>query len=277
MRPDEDTLARRARAFDQLAEIDLSLEAIGIRTAWSAPPGEIGALIAQLRPEAGSRPLIRVGGNGDGGYLVPDDLKGVTACFSPGVSDCSDFESELARRGIRSFLADASVDGPAEANPLFDFEKRFLGDATDATHMRLADWVAAKADPAETEMILQMDIEGAEYPVLLDTPDEVLRRFRILAIEFHGLGAMMDGDGIRFFRHLFGRLLRHFAVVHIHPNNIGRVARFGVHEVPDIMEFTFHRRDRHVSTGRAGPFPHPLDVRNVADYDDVVLPPCWRL
>ena len=49
--------------------------------------------------------LIRVGSEHDGGYLVPDDLESISSCFSPGVSTNADFETELARKGIPSFLA----------------------------------------------------------------------------------------------------------------------------------------------------------------------------
>ena len=31
--------------------------------------------------------LVRLGGNNDGGYLLPNDLEGITACFSPGVDN----------------------------------------------------------------------------------------------------------------------------------------------------------------------------------------------
>jgi hypothetical protein len=40
-------------------------------------------------------PLIRLGADGDGGYLVPDDLEDVAACFSPGVDDRASFESAM--------------------------------------------------------------------------------------------------------------------------------------------------------------------------------------
>lgn len=49
--------------------------------------------------------LIRVGRD-DGGYLIPDDLRGVGECFSPGVSDTADFELEMVNRGIKCYLAD---------------------------------------------------------------------------------------------------------------------------------------------------------------------------
>ena len=66
---------------------------------------------------------FRLGPDGDGGYLVPDDLAGIEYTFSPGVSTESGFEAALAARGQRVFLADYSVDGPAEANANFAFEK----------------------------------------------------------------------------------------------------------------------------------------------------------
>ena len=66
-------------------------------------------LIRALRPVDCGIPLIRIGGNADGGYLVPDDLDGIEYCFSPGVNTVADFENDLADRKIRSFLADLSV------------------------------------------------------------------------------------------------------------------------------------------------------------------------
>jgi FkbM family methyltransferase len=43
----------------------------------------------------------------------------------------------------------------------------------------LAQWNLNEVD------LLKMDVEGAEYQVLLNAPDEVLRRIRTLALEFH--------------------------------------------------------------------------------------------
>lgn len=83
--------------------------------------------IKLLKPSKTNYQLIRVGGNGDGGYLIPDDLEGIESCFSPGVSEIANFELELAEIGIACYLADYSVDGPPVKHELFDFEKKFLG------------------------------------------------------------------------------------------------------------------------------------------------------
>ena len=53
--------------------------------------------------------LIRLGNEGDGGYLIPDDLNGIEACFSPGVADNVNFEKALAERKIPSYLLDKSI------------------------------------------------------------------------------------------------------------------------------------------------------------------------
>ncbi|MCU0317661.1 MAG: hypothetical protein MUC92_13840 [Fimbriimonadaceae bacterium] len=52
---------------------------------------DILSLIAKLRPIRGQHELIRLGPDEDGGYLVPDDLEGIVACFSPGVNTVSRF------------------------------------------------------------------------------------------------------------------------------------------------------------------------------------------
>src|SRR5512143_211540 len=87
----------------------------GPRTAAPA----IRELLHELRPIDAGVELVRLGPGGDGGYLVPDDLDGIRNVFSPGVSTESGFEAELADRGLRVFLADASVDGPALAHSRF--------------------------------------------------------------------------------------------------------------------------------------------------------------
>ena len=75
-----------------------------------------------VRPVAVDGDLIRLGADGDGGYLVPNDLDGIEACFSPGVADTATFEDELVQRGIKSYLADFSVEQAPIANKMISFE-----------------------------------------------------------------------------------------------------------------------------------------------------------
>ena len=237
-------------------------------------PAEIRALLHRLRPVRGGAELIRLGPAGDGGYLLPDDLEGIRYCFSPGVSTESGFEAALADRGMRVFLADHSVNGPATAHPAFEFDKKFVGCVTDAQHVTLDDWVDTKVSDRAAELLLQMDIEGGEYDTLLAASPALLARWRIMIIEFHWLAELWNRPFFTLAERLFRKLDATHRVVHIHPNNCcGSVRSDGI-EIPRIAEFTFLRRDRVRDESYRTTFPNPLDRPNVAKAP-LELPACW--
>jgi hypothetical protein len=124
-------------------------------------------------------------------------------------------------------------------------------------------------------MLLQMDIEGFEYEVILSTPLELLNAFRIIIIEFHYLEKMFDPIVFNFYKATFQRLLESFYVVHIHPNNCGDVVRKSDLEVPSLLEMTFYNKRRVTQVRPCTKFPHPLDRDNVPHLKSLPLPRCW--
>ncbi len=239
------------------------------------PHAQVQTLIEQLHPLAPSTRFIRLGPSGDGGYLVPDDLEGITTCFSPGVGQIADFEQDCARWGMTVFMADASVEGPPFSNPAFRFSKRFIGAFTRDQYITLADWVDQSLPAHETsDLLLQMDIEGAEYEVILATPIELLHRFRIIVAEFHHLDQLWNKWFFLFASRAIEKLLQTHACVHIHPNNRRGVVTIGNITIPRTMEFTFLRRDRLKEHRFRSDFPHPLDADNTVS-QVLPLPKCW--
>jgi hypothetical protein len=237
-------------------------------------PVALREFLKMVRPVATNHPLVRLGCDGDGGYLVPDDLLGLGACFSPGVSTVADFELSLAERGIPCYLADYSVEHAPVQHPLISFEKKFLGLTNSEVFTTLGSWVNQHAAD-KTDFLLQMDIEGAEYDVLFDVSDETLKKCRIIIIEFHHLDRLLIAEGFRFLNLIFKKLDKHFKVVHIHPNNCAPAYKVGEFEIPPIMEFTFHRRDRFKEYRHISQLPHLLDFPNIPSLPDVHLPNCW--
>lgn len=247
-------------------------------TIWidrAAQANRVKAVIEKLRPKAVAKPLIRVGSDGDGGYLLPDDLDGLAGCISPGVSDEVGFDLECANRGMRVIMADASVEGPPMEHPSFEFHKKFLGTRNDDVFIRLDDLVAQSG--IEGDLLLQIDIEGAEFPVILDCAQETMERFRVIVMEVHDFGHVFGQFGIGAMEAFVDKLMRTHAVVHIHPNNCcGSVRRAGI-EIPRVMEFTLYRRDRDLAEGGAETrYPHPLDADNVAGRPPLYLPKIWK-
>ncbi len=249
---------------------------LGINVSKPTNTTNVLSLIEKLRPRDCGIRLIRIGGDRDGGYLIPDDLEGIEYCFSPGVNTTSTFEDHLANLNIRSFLADYSVDSPPITRNEFTFDKKFLGAANHDEYFTLAAWKDKYLKDYDREIIMQMDIEGCEYEVILSTPDELLMQFRIIIIEFHFLDKVFDRFAFRTISSCFNKLLQYFHVVHIHPNNCcGSVRRGGV-VVPRVIEFTFLNKNRVNSSNAQVVFPHKLDADNATNMPPLPLPKCWH-
>ena len=231
-------------------------------------------LISQFQPVETDKELIRIGGESDGGYLVPNDLKGIEACFSPGVGGKSRFELECADMGMKIYMADASVDGPALSDKRFNFQKKFIGGHKKVNFITLENWIKSVGVHVEEDLLLQMDIEGFEYDVLNSTSIEVLKRFRVIIIEFH----LLDNLGMPWYYHrskkVFEKLLVNHSCVHIHPNNSCGITRIHGVEVPGIAEFTFLRNDRIKEKRKVKSLPHPLD-RDSVNSESIDLPKIW--
>lgn len=235
---------------------------------------EFKKLAKALQPVKTKYDLIRVGGDNDGGYLLPDDLSGITECFSPGVDVTATFEQDLLSRGIRSHLADASVDGPPNGLEVISFQKKFVGSQTAGQYISLEDWVK-ESNLTFCDLILQMDIEGGEYTSILATPADVLKQFRIIAIEVHHAQHWFHPLAWGMVKGFFDKLMADFHVVHFHPNNNCPFIQVDDVLFPSVFELTLLRKDRAEPEGFVETFPHPLDQPNVTDKPVRHMPEGW--
>ena len=104
-----------------------------------------------------------------------------------------------------------------------------------------------------------MDIEGFEYDVLIETPREVLKKFRIILIEFHKFNQIFSQYGFKMIKSIFDKLNRDFYIVHIHPNNYCGISETQGIKIPNTIEYTFLRKDRVTSIKNTKQFPSKLD------------------
>ena len=231
-------------------------------------------LIKSLRPVTTDKPLVRLGPDGDGGYLVPDDLAGIKACFSPGVSNIAGFEKDCANLGMDVYMADKSINELPEAHSRFHFLKKFIAATNDNDYITLDKWVNQAMNDQTCDLLLQMDIEGYEYETIYSLSDKLKNRFRIIVVEFHWMHLLWSKPFFDLSSHAFYKLLQTHSVVHVHPNNLGKTVKRNNIEIPELIEITFLRNDRIHSRQNTQTFPHELDVRNT-DSPQLVLPARW--
>jgi len=215
-------------------------------TTGLTPKQDVIKLLARLSPQDNGYSLIRVGGPGDGGYLIPDDLLGVTELFSPGSNKLSNFEREAAERWqIKSYICDSIEERPKDLSNFQDFTAAWVGPYTDGEKLiSLAEWIEEKSQTSG-DLMLQMDIEGAEFQTLMSVSTALIKRFRIIVIELHFLEALKNRWAFeQIYSPFFNKLLSNFDVVHAHPNNCCGVWNYGAVEYPRLIELTLHRKDR---------------------------------
>jgi hypothetical protein len=242
-------------------------------TTGLTPKNAVIDLIARIRPQENGYSLIRVGGQGDGGYLIPDDLAGISECFSPGSNKLSNFESEIASRWqIKSFICDSVDEKPSDLTAFQDFTDAWVGPASDnEKYISLADWVEEKSQSGE-DLMLQMDIEGAEFLTILAASKQLLKRFRIIVIELHFLEALKNKWAFdQIYIPFFDKILGDFDAVHLHPNNCCGTWSYGDFEFPRIIELTLHRKDRSKQLQPKASSRNDLDSPCVESQQDMFL------
>ncbi len=87
-------------------------------------PSNIVKLLGMMRPQKpASLQKMRVGDEGAGGYVLPDDLEGLSAVVSIGVGDNVSFDRHFATRGIQVYQYDHTIEQLPAAHANFHFHR----------------------------------------------------------------------------------------------------------------------------------------------------------
>lgn len=257
---------------------DLAFRNFSLRIS-SRRRAKISEILSLIRPLATELPLVRVGGDGDGGYLLPRDWDGLAGVISPGVGEVSEFETFFSSLGVPCFLFDGSVTEPEGLPGNILFTRKFIGETVSENSITFEE--ALHFAPGEGDLLLQMDIEGDEWSVLQSLQAKSLLRFRTLVVEFHDFDTLLFSSwGIRLVQRVLETLLIDFYPVHVHINNCCGYTTFvgpnGPSKLPRVIEVTLHRKDRVSHVEYFAVLPSDLDSPNLPDVPDAVLPLEWR-
>lgn len=248
------------------------LNSFGMTITRSSNLDNVLELFERLWPRESNAELIRIGSAGDGGYLIPNALKGVETCISPGVGSTSSFERQLSQDfGIVSVLIDPNRAPVDLEETKHVYVQKYLGVKNHISFVSLDDLVLEFCSNSDSS-ILQMDIEGYEYENLMNVRPDLLRRFRVLVIEFHNVHHWLSRPIFELIVNpLFEKLLNDFFVVHIHPNNSSPPFYLNGSILPTTIEITLLNRQSSAIGNRVNCLPNKLDVRNVPHKKDIIF------
>ncbi len=88
------SIANQVNSILWRAERVMSINELFVET----PKEKVEGFIKSLHPIKTEHELVRFGAKHDGGYLIPNDFKGIRALFSPGVGNESAFEEDFYRQ-----------------------------------------------------------------------------------------------------------------------------------------------------------------------------------
>ena len=158
----------------------------------------------------------------------------------------------------------------------FRFTHKHIGLVDDVHTITLDSWMSESGIHEDDDLLLQMDIEGFEYPALASLSPHRLQQFRFIIVEFHRLYLLWSKPSFELMDGVFRKLLQTHACVHIHPNNCAASLSHDGITIPSVMEFTVARRNDTSLITLPGTYPHPLDRPNNAANPETVLPKCWQ-
>lgn len=221
------------------------------------------SLLRMLRPyKVLNRDKTRIGRLFDGGYVMLDDLEGVSAAYSFGINDDVTWDLDIARRGIPVFQYDHTINSLPEEHPLFAWKKVGISAKPDGEGgmQTIESIVRANGHEGANDLILKCDIEGAEWEVFRYTPAKVIRQFRQIVLEVHNMNYLVEWPHCENVRATFTNLFAHHRVVHVHGNNYGEWVILNGIPVPINMEFTLVRKDVGEFVVSDEVFPTELDM-----------------
>jgi hypothetical protein len=130
---------------------------------------------------------ILLGKKSDGCYVLLNDFDNVKIAYSFGISTNIQFDKALADRGIDVYMYDHTINSLPFENPKFHWKKIGLcGKRTNKPELKnLEELINENGHNNEYNMILKMDIEQWEWESINDLNEDILNKFKYIAIEYH--------------------------------------------------------------------------------------------
>ena len=217
--------------------------------------------------------LTRVGSAADGAYAMAAVGEDIDAAISIGVGHDVSWDQAIAAKRIPVTMFDPTVAGLPSPVPGGTFHRIGIGipGATPAPDLHgmdlrpLDDLLELARVSASTELLLKIDVEGAEWDALRDVDFAV---FQQVLIEMHDIARLSDPKQAEAVLETVRKLAQTHCPVHVHANNEGAFNRFDRFWFPDVIEASYVRKDLLAGATPATRLVEGLDIPSNPQYPD---------
>jgi hypothetical protein len=203
-----------------------------------------------------------------------DDFSKCDAAYSFGISNDVSWDLDIAKKGIDVFMYDHTIKRlPLENEHFHFFKTGICGTSGEDTNLKTFEEIlTANGHMTNNNIILKIDVEGAEWEAFSKTSGEIIENFAQIAVEFHGVNNVYDENKFNTMLSVFEKLNTTHQVVHVHANNYGSIEIIGGVPLPNTFEVTYLRkRDNQFSSNHKCYPLQNLDMPNNPSIADLFL------
>ena len=216
--------------------------------------------------------LVRTGCEHDGGYILLDDFHAGDIAYSFGISTDVSWDKDMAGRGYDVFMYDHTIDALPEENPRFHWEKHGIADGhtQDSRLKTLDELIKANHHEDRHNMILKMDVEGAEWGFFEQVSSETLSQFSQMTFEVHEI---IKHPNPEFVLSALRKINQTHQLIHIHANNYsGLYIAFGDKIFCNVLELSYVLRSKYTFFENYDVnLPLSIDEANTPSFPEIEL------
>ena len=190
--------------------------------------------------------FVRIGKVNDGGYVMVDNFQsnsvGGGVAYSFGISNDVSWDWHMAQRGYEIFMYDMTIDGLPQENEHFHFFKEGIAgtEIKERNLNTLSNFIKRNGHEDKTNMILKMDVEGAEWGFLSTVSHEILSQFDQIVFEFHDMIMPKTQSEMIDTLACIRKINQTHSLVHLHANNCNSFLILDDKIlVPNVLELTY--------------------------------------
>jgi hypothetical protein len=184
----------------------------------------------------------RIGDSADGGYVLIDDFRGDEHCLSFGVGGNWSFDLAISELISSVDMFDHTVEKPGNLPPKVIFHPYGISEFSGGEFVSVHDVFTAV--PHEKDIVLKIDIEGAEWEVLGALSGAEKARCKQIIVEYHNLHEVGNQDFLDQATLVLKSLNESHFLVNLHANNWAKFDLISGVPFPDVIEVTYYRKER---------------------------------